>query len=57
MLEAERYYNAYIPNLEEYLENAWISISAPIMLMRAYFIVTNPIKKRKSWMAWKRAPK
>ena len=24
--------------------------------MRVYFIVTNPIKKMKSWIAWKRAP-
>ncbi|KAI3473714.1 hypothetical protein Pfo_031355 [Paulownia fortunei] len=29
----------------EYISNAWISISGPVMLSHAYFLVTNPIEK------------
>ena len=45
LLEAKWYHNGYIPSLAEYLENAWISISTPVILMHAYFMVTNPITK------------
>nr|POE91407.1 myrcene synthase, chloroplastic [Quercus suber] len=45
LLEAKWYYSRYIPSLEEYLENAWISISTPVILMHAYFMITNPITK------------
>ncbi|KAF3963667.1 hypothetical protein CMV_011970 [Castanea mollissima] len=45
LLEAKWYHNGYIPNLAEYLENAWISVSTPVILMHAYFMVTNPIMK------------
>ncbi|KAA8538952.1 hypothetical protein F0562_025644 [Nyssa sinensis] len=41
--EAKWYFNGYTPTLEEYLNNAWISISAPVMPIHAYFFVTNPI--------------
>ncbi|KAM7505543.1 hypothetical protein LguiB_004447 [Lonicera macranthoides] len=40
-VEAKWYHNGYTPTLEEYLENAWISISGPTILMHAYFFVSN----------------
>ncbi|TXG47890.1 hypothetical protein EZV62_027184 [Acer yangbiense] len=33
--------SGYTPTLEEYIENAWISISAPVLLVHAYFSITN----------------
>jgi hypothetical protein len=44
-LEAKWYYSGYTPSLQEYIENAWISISAPTILVHAFFFVTNPITK------------
>ncbi|XP_058215794.1 terpene synthase 10-like isoform X1 [Rhododendron vialii] len=41
--EAKWYYSGYTPTLEEYMNNAWISISAPAILTHAYFLCTNPI--------------
>ena len=35
----------YTPTLQEYIENAWISASAPTILVHGYFFVTNPITK------------
>ncbi|XP_031270973.1 terpene synthase 10-like [Pistacia vera] len=43
LLEAKWYHSEYIPFLAEYIDNAWISISAPVILVHAYFFVTNPI--------------
>lgn len=43
--EAKWYFRGYTPTLEEYISNAWISISAPVILSHAFFLVTNPIKK------------
>ncbi|KAG7981062.1 hypothetical protein I3843_05G212900 [Carya illinoinensis] len=45
LLEAKWYYNSYTPSFQEYIENAWVSISAPVVLVHAYFAVTNPITK------------
>ena len=45
MKEAKWYYNGYTPTLKEYIDNAWISISAPVILVHAYFFVVNPIKE------------
>ncbi|KAL7119303.1 hypothetical protein ACP275_02G055100 [Erythranthe tilingii] len=45
MQEAKWYSKGYTPTLEEYIENAWISISAPVILSHAFFLVTNPINK------------
>uniref|UniRef100_A0A2N9HUY7 Uncharacterized protein n=1 Tax=Fagus sylvatica TaxID=28930 RepID=A0A2N9HUY7_FAGSY len=45
LLEAKWYYTGYTPTLQEYIENAWISISAPTILVHGYFFVTNPITK------------
>ncbi|XP_015881067.3 myrcene synthase, chloroplastic [Ziziphus jujuba] len=43
LLEAKWYYSGYKPTLQEYIENAWISISAPVILVHAFFFVTNEI--------------
>ncbi|PIN03686.1 (R)-limonene synthase [Handroanthus impetiginosus] len=43
--EAKWYSRGYTPKLEEYIENAWISISSPAILCHAFFLVTNPIEK------------
>nr|AWF79082.1 terpene synthase [Pelargonium graveolens] len=45
MLEAEWYYSGYKPSLQQYIDNAWISISAPLILVHVYFFVTNPVTK------------
>ncbi|XP_022928103.1 terpene synthase 10-like [Cucurbita moschata] len=42
MLEAKWYHTNYKPTLEEYLDNAWISISGPVILVHAYAFVTSP---------------
>ncbi|TYJ16815.1 hypothetical protein E1A91_A09G008500v1 [Gossypium mustelinum] len=44
MLEARWFYIGYKPNLQEYIENAWISISAPVLLGHAY-LETNHVTK------------
>ncbi|KAM7524584.1 hypothetical protein LguiA_014486 [Lonicera macranthoides] len=41
LLEAKWYYSGYTPTLEEYMDNAWISISAPVILVHAHFFLTN----------------
>ncbi|KAK1556179.1 hypothetical protein Q3G72_000128 [Acer saccharum] len=41
LLEAKWYYSGYTPTLAEYIENAWVSISAPLTLVHSYFLVTN----------------
>ncbi|CAK9149891.1 unnamed protein product [Ilex paraguariensis] len=43
--EVTWYVNGYTPTLEEYLDNAWISISAPVMLVHVYFFVSSVITK------------
>ena len=45
MLEAKWYYNGYTPSLQEYLENACFPVAVPIILLNAYFSVTDPITK------------
>ncbi|KAF6147819.1 hypothetical protein GIB67_014399 [Kingdonia uniflora] len=45
LVEAKWYYNGYKPTLEEYLNNAWISISGPLILVSTYFFVTRNITK------------
>ena len=42
MLEAKWYHTNHKPTLEEYLDNAWISISGPVVLIHAYVFVTSP---------------
>uniref|UniRef100_A0A5B7B4V6 Putative (-)-alpha-terpineol synthase n=1 Tax=Davidia involucrata TaxID=16924 RepID=A0A5B7B4V6_DAVIN len=43
--EAKWYFNGYTPTLEEYVNNALVSVSAPVILIHAYVLVTNPITK------------
>ncbi|KAK2989237.1 hypothetical protein RJ640_029535, partial [Escallonia rubra] len=42
LLEAKWYKSGHTPTLEEYMNNAWISISAPLILTHAYFLADNP---------------
>ncbi|KAH9783538.1 TPS27 [Citrus sinensis] len=41
--EAKWYHNKYAPTLEEYLKNAALSISGPLITITAYISATNPI--------------
>ncbi|CAI9770284.1 unnamed protein product [Fraxinus pennsylvanica] len=43
--EARWYFNGYKPTMEEYMNTAWISISAHVILSHAFFAVTSPIEK------------
>ncbi|XP_075104669.1 (-)-camphene/tricyclene synthase, chloroplastic-like [Nicotiana tabacum] len=43
--EARWYYSGYVPTLKEYMDNAWISIAVPMVLVHAFFLVTNPVPK------------
>nr|AID55338.1 terpene synthase [Actinidia arguta] len=43
LVEAKWYYSRYTPSFEEYMNNAWISISASVMLAHAYVLCTNLI--------------
>nr|QZL13763.1 terpene synthase 1 [Colquhounia coccinea var. mollis] len=45
IVEARWYHSGYYPKTNEYLNNAWISISGPLCLMYGYFCLTNPINK------------
>ena len=47
-MEAKWYYNGYTPTLQEYISNAWISISGPLTLIHGYFFVANSITKEAS---------
>ncbi|XP_024046987.1 gamma-terpinene synthase, chloroplastic-like [Citrus clementina] len=42
LLEAKWYSSGYIPTLEEYMDNAWISVSGPVILLHAYNLIANP---------------
>ncbi|XVF17076.1 hypothetical protein REPUB_Repub10bG0086800 [Reevesia pubescens] len=44
LLEAKWYYSGYTPTLQEYMDNAWISVSGSVMLGHAY-LVTDSITK------------
>ena len=46
MKEARWYFSGYKPSLQEYMENAWISITGPVILSHAYFWTENPITKK-----------
>nr|QJX58333.1 monoterpene synthase 14 [Salvia officinalis] len=43
LVEAKWYHSGYKPNLEEYLENSWISDSGPAVLAQAFFGVTHSL--------------
>ncbi|PIN20466.1 (-)-alpha-terpineol synthase [Handroanthus impetiginosus] len=42
--EAKWHYEIYKPTLQEYVENGWISISAPVILCHAFLLLANPIE-------------
>ncbi|XP_004488753.1 terpene synthase 10-like isoform X1 [Cicer arietinum] len=44
LIEAKWYHSKYTPTLGEYLENAWISISAPVILTHAYIAIPHSFK-------------
>lgn len=44
-MEAQWYYNGYMPSFDEYLSNGRVSITAPLMTMYSYLTTSNPIKK------------
>ncbi|XVF61828.1 hypothetical protein PTKIN_Ptkin08bG0162200 [Pterospermum kingtungense] len=44
LVEAKWYYSGYVPTFKEYIDNAWISISAPVILSHAY-VFTNSTRK------------
>lgn len=41
--EAKWYFTGYTPTLEKYIDNAWMSISCPLMLIYTYFLVSTKI--------------
>nr|XP_009589999.1 (-)-camphene/tricyclene synthase, chloroplastic-like [Nicotiana tomentosiformis] len=43
--EARWYYNGYTPTLEEYMDNAWISVAVPMVLVHVFPLATNPVIK------------
>ncbi|KAH6801468.1 hypothetical protein C2S52_001932 [Perilla frutescens var. hirtella] len=45
LVEAKWFYSGYKPNLEEYLNNAWISVSGPAVLCHVFFQVTDSITR------------
>ncbi|KAK2369149.1 terpene synthase [Trifolium repens] len=44
LIEAKWYHSGYTPTFEEYLENAWISISLNVVLTHAYFVIPHSFK-------------
>ncbi|WJX25782.1 hypothetical protein P8452_14787 [Trifolium repens] len=44
LIEAKWYHSGYTPTLEEYLENAWVSISGNVVLTHAYFVIPHSFK-------------
>ncbi|OVA08088.1 Terpene synthase [Macleaya cordata] len=46
MVEANWYNNGYTPTLEEYMNNAWISISGPTAQTHAYFLLGDEITNK-----------
>ncbi|KAK1321032.1 hypothetical protein QJS10_CPA03g00941 [Acorus calamus] len=43
LLEAKWYHSGYTPTFDEYLNNAWISVSVPVTLTHTYFYVIEEI--------------
>ncbi|KAK7243785.1 hypothetical protein RIF29_38597 [Crotalaria pallida] len=44
LTEAKWYHSGYMPSLEEYMENAWISITGPALFTHAYFLIPYSLK-------------
>ncbi|KAF7834256.1 terpene synthase [Senna tora] len=45
LVEAKWYYSGYKPTLQEYIENAWISVATNLVLVHVYFFIQHPIRK------------
>ncbi|GKU92542.1 hypothetical protein SLEP1_g6255 [Rubroshorea leprosula] len=43
LIEAKWYHNGYTTTLKEYIDNAVVSISAPVILYHSYVLASNPI--------------
>ncbi|XP_038901092.1 terpene synthase 10-like isoform X2 [Benincasa hispida] len=43
LIESNWYHGGYKPTLEEYMNNAWISVAGPIMLVHSYIFVSSQI--------------
>ncbi|KAJ8765354.1 hypothetical protein K2173_012051 [Erythroxylum novogranatense] len=46
LLESRWSFNGHTPTLEEYLDNAWISTSGPVVLLHTYFTSVTSITER-----------
>lgn len=45
LVESNWYHNGYKPTMQEYMNNAWISVAGPIMLVHSYVFVSSQITK------------
>ncbi|EXC24794.1 Myrcene synthase [Morus notabilis] len=45
LVEAKWYYSGYTPTFQEYIDNAWISFSVPVILVNVYVFAANPTTK------------
>ncbi|KAE8651963.1 terpene synthase 10 [Cucumis sativus] len=46
LIESNWYHSGYKPTFEEYMNNAWISVAGPIMLVHSYIFVASQISKQ-----------
>ncbi|KAI3461124.1 hypothetical protein Pfo_017787 [Paulownia fortunei] len=46
LVEAQWYYSGYKPSLNEFLSNGWVSSTGPLLIVHAYFCMTNPLKDK-----------
>ncbi|KAL1349796.1 myrcene synthase, chloroplastic isoform X2 [Arachis hypogaea] len=45
LIEAKWFHSAYKPGFEKYVENGWISIGMPVILVHTYFLVPHSFKR------------
>ncbi|XP_026395394.1 terpene synthase 10-like isoform X2 [Papaver somniferum] len=53
LVEATWFYSGYTPTFEEYMSNAWVSISGPTVQFIAYFLLTDEITEDALESIWK----
>ncbi|KAI3988648.1 hypothetical protein MKX01_027012 [Papaver californicum] len=53
LVEATWFYSGYTPTFEEYMSNAWVSISGPTVQFIAYFLLTDEITEDALESLWK----
>ena len=46
LIESNWHHSGYKPTLEEYMNNAWISVAGPLMLVHSYIFVSAQISKQ-----------